>query len=384
MKLSKVSIAAALLTTVTTTASALTVEQALPQTHNCSSSIDVRANSTMTSQQLNSSCNKMTTETGYFHQRLETNGVPIANDTNDVLKVYLFANVNDYKTQAATLFDMDTNNGGAYLEGEGQWDSEFAAYQAGSNGDVWNLKHEYVHYLDGRFVMEGGLTKYPANSVWWAEGLGEYISLENNSPSALATPSVNGNNRTLAQVFATTYTSSEAEVYDWGYLGVRFMFEKHMPEVRELRDIMRAGNYSDYQSKLTLWGPEFEQEWQNWLIVLAGGTVEPVPPVNPVEPPNATTAMIDKTISAKRRNWADESVVITEAGVLTVSISGGSGDADLYVQKSNAPTTRYYDCRPYEEGNEETCVMNVTAGTYYIGVRAYQSFSNVQLVAEFK
>ncbi|MEX1828608.1 M4 family metallopeptidase [Luteibacter sp. CQ10] len=67
---------------------------------------------------------------------------------------------------------------------------------------------------------------------------------------------------------------------------------------------------------------------------------------------------------------------------LTVTMSGGTGDADLYVRKGSAPTTTAYDCRPYLTGNNETCTINVTtAGTYYVQVRGYSSYSGVSVKA---
>jgi len=72
------------------------------------------------------------------------------------------------------------------------------------------------------------------------------------------------------------------------------------------------------------------------------------------------------------------------ASNLQFQISGGSGDADLYVRFGSAPTTGSYDCRPYLNGNSETCsISNVQAGTYYVMVRAYSSFSGVSLVGSF-
>jgi serine protease len=63
-----------------------------------------------------------------------------------------------------------------------------------------------------------------------------------------------------------------------------------------------------------------------------------------------------------------------------VTISGGTGDADLYVKLGSAPTTSSYSCRPYLTGNNETCTFNSpTAGTYYINVRAYAGYSGVSL-----
>ncbi len=70
---------------------------------------------------------------------------------------------------------------------------------------------------------------------------------------------------------------------------------------------------------------------------------------------------------------------------LEIAISGGSGDADLYVKYGSAPTTSSYDYRPYLNGNNETVsVSNPAAGTWHIMVRAYSSFSGVSLVASYE
>jgi serine protease len=73
--------------------------------------------------------------------------------------------------------------------------------------------------------------------------------------------------------------------------------------------------------------------------------------------------------------------VPANASELSFQISGGSGDADLYVRFGSAPTTSEWDCRPYRWGNEETCSFdNPQAGTWYVMVRAYETFSGVSLV----
>ncbi len=67
---------------------------------------------------------------------------------------------------------------------------------------------------------------------------------------------------------------------------------------------------------------------------------------------------------------------------VTVVLSGGTGDADLYVRFGAATTTSSYNCRPYKNGNDETCTfINPQAGTWHVGVRAYAAFSGASLVA---
>ena len=73
-------------------------------------------------------------------------------------------------------------------------------------------------------------------------------------------------------------------------------------------------------------------------------------------------------------------VVPSGQSKVTFTIAGSSGDADLYVRIGSAPTTTSYSCRPYLSGDNETCTFNSpTAGTYYVGVRAYAAYSGVTL-----
>ncbi len=89
--------------------------------------------------------------------------------------------------------------------------------------------------------------------------------------------------------------------------------------------------------------------------------------------------------SVSSGNWSSVYTVSIPSGTtrLVVDISGGTGDADLYVRAGSAPTTSSYTCRPYLDGNTETCTINnpVAGTTYYIAVRAYSSYSGVTMKA---
>jgi Zn-dependent metalloprotease len=76
--------------------------------------------------------------------------------------------------------------------------------------------------------------------------------------------------------------------------------------------------------------------------------------------------------------------VPTGATNLVMSISGGTGDADLYTKFGTAPTTSSYDCRPYKSGNAESCTVAApSAGKYYIKAHAYASYSGVTVKASY-
>jgi hypothetical protein len=87
-------------------------------------------------------------------------------------------------------------------------------------------------------------------------------------------------------------------------------------------------------------------------------------------------------LSGSQGAW-DNYVYTVPAGVtaVTVTTSGGSGDADLYVRKGAAPTTSTYDCRPYSAGNNESCNVSglATGDDVHIGIRGYSSYSGITL-----
>ena len=69
---------------------------------------------------------------------------------------------------------------------------------------------------------------------------------------------------------------------------------------------------------------------------------------------------------------------------LTFNLSGGTGDADMYVKFGSAPTDTVYDCRPFLNGNTEACTFAAPqTGTYYVRVKAFSTFSGVSLVGNY-
>ena len=69
---------------------------------------------------------------------------------------------------------------------------------------------------------------------------------------------------------------------------------------------------------------------------------------------------------------------------LLVRITGGTGDADLYVRLGSPPTLSEYTCRPRLDGNEEICSFpEPDPGTYYAMLHGWSSYSGISLWASF-
>jgi vibriolysin len=94
-----------------------------------------------------------------------------------------------------------------------------------------------------------------------------------------------------------------------------------------------------------------------------------------------TNSGTEVNLSAPRQGWLYYSVEIPAGrSTFDVDISGGTGDADLYVRQGSKPTPGNYDCRPYANGNNERCHFNSPAATtWYIGIRGYTAFEGVML-----
>jgi serine protease len=93
---------------------------------------------------------------------------------------------------------------------------------------------------------------------------------------------------------------------------------------------------------------------------------------------------IDSTVnnvSVARRSWTRYTLDLAEGYAdLAVSLSGGTGDADLYVTQGKESTTTTYDCRPYENGNNETCNFTDPAkGIWHVDVYGYTAASGMTL-----
>ena len=120
------------------------------------------------------------------------------------------------------------------------------------------------------------------------------------------------------------------------------------------------------------------------LVDLAGGSTPPPPPPPPTG--GSLTKGVAVTGLAATAGSSLYYTLSVPAGStnLTFNMSGGTGDADLYVQFGSQPTDSSYVCRPYLNGNNETCTIAApSAGTYHVRVKAYSSFSGVSLVGNY-
>ncbi len=101
------------------------------------------------------------------------------------------------------------------------------------------------------------------------------------------------------------------------------------------------------------------------------------PPPTGIEPINKTAT----NISVSRGQWQRYTQTLGEGySNLTVTISGGSGDADLYVRHGAQSTFGQHDCRPYLNGNNENCpITSPQSGVWHIDIYGYSTTTGLTL-----
>jgi serine protease len=85
-------------------------------------------------------------------------------------------------------------------------------------------------------------------------------------------------------------------------------------------------------------------------------------------------------LTATKGNWLRYVYTATSNETINVKMNGGTGDADLYVNKNGETTASTYICRPYAKRNNESCTIPMVAGeTIYIGIKAFTTFTGTTL-----
>lgn len=248
------------------------IDEVLPVNHECSASIVIRATQ-MTRQQLSKSCEGLLAQEGFFHQQVDSKLIPVTGDKNSQLRVVIFDNYTEYNRWGQLVFNIFTNNGGMYIEGEPEIVGNqatfysFEAYWQQPEFAVWNLAHEYVHYLDGRFVKKGSFGYFPEQLVWWSEGLAEYIAKQDNNDRALKLLAKTDQKDwpTLKEVFSTVYADGSDRVYQWSYFAQRFLFTHHIEQSRAMASHLKNDDFAGYQQVMAEVAQSAQADFQSWL-----------------------------------------------------------------------------------------------------------------------
>jgi serine protease len=115
------------------------------------------------------------------------------------------------------------------------------------------------------------------------------------------------------------------------------------------------------------------------LYSLFGSAPPPPPPPTDTPLANGVALGVSGASGSQQFYYID---VPSGQSSLSIALSGGSGDADLYVRFGSKPTTSTYQCRPYLNGNNESCSFsNPSAGRWWVMLHGYTAYSGASLRA---
>lgn len=266
------------------------IDQALPNQFTCHPGLVIRFRS-ITPPQLKQLCTKMIAQEDHFHTLLKSNKEPVANDLNQRLEVIIFDDYSDYNLYGALHFNIHTNNGGMYIEGtpsDPENQARFFAFQQFWQTEpfaVWNLEHEYIHYLDGRYASYGPFGHFPSHKVWWSEGLAELISKADDNPQALRLlmATAEADIPTLQHIFAASYDDGLDLTYRWSYLAWRFLQSELPASIPALAQTLRTDFFAGYLRQLEQLASKHNQDFIQFLQKLRNNhTLAPTEEGSPI------------------------------------------------------------------------------------------------------
>ena len=177
---------------------------------------------------------------------------PLAGDPNGALKIVLYGSKADYVTYQTWLYGLATSNGGIYIEQTGT----FYTYQRTPQESIYTLeelvRHEFSHYLVGRFLIGGLWGQVPiyANErlTWFDEGLAEFLTwstprngvkVRKRLVQLVAADGQNGR-MTVSQILSVTY--GNFIFYRYAALLFAYWYLHDLTTLKMLLALVRAGD----------------------------------------------------------------------------------------------------------------------------------------------
>ncbi|MFI2347493.1 collagenase [Streptomyces sp. NPDC019443] len=189
-----------------------------------------------------------------FHRVLGTDA-PLTGDTNTSLNIVLYASRADYETYHPLLTGMDTNNGGVYIERGATFYTYQRRVPQDSSLTLEELfRHEYTHYLNGRWAVPG----YFGEGPWYQgdrttamdEGTAEFfdgatrddgIAVRKSLVQGVIDDTAGGGPRmSVNQLLHATYDGDGFRFYDYAGTFFEFLWTERPSLIREMYGHLRA------------------------------------------------------------------------------------------------------------------------------------------------
>ncbi|MGG2460490.1 collagenase [Streptomyces sp. RGM 3693] len=191
-----------------------------------------------------------------FHRVLGTEQ-PLAGDPNTTLHIVLYASRADYENFQPLLTGLSTDNGGIYIENG----ATFYTYQRRVPQDSTLtleelFRHEYTHYLNGRWAVPGMFGEGPwyegDRTTAMDEGTAEFfdggtrdggIKVRKSLVKGIIADTANGGPRmSVYQLLHATYAGDGFRFYNYAGTFFEFLWAEHPSLLKEMYKDLRAND----------------------------------------------------------------------------------------------------------------------------------------------
>ncbi|MEU6626511.1 collagenase [Streptomyces litmocidini] len=197
-----------------------------------------------------------------YHRVLGTDR-PLAGDTNATLNIVLYASRADYENYHPILTGMGTNNGGIYIERGATFYTYQRRVPQDSSLTLEELfRHEYTHYLNGRWAVPGSFGEGPwyqdDRTTAMDEGTAEFfdgatrdngIAVRRSLVRGIINDTAGGGPRmNLRQILHATYDGDGFRFYNYAGTFFEFLWTEKPSLLREMYTHLRANDVAAYDA----------------------------------------------------------------------------------------------------------------------------------------
>ncbi|MEU3610194.1 collagenase [Streptomyces sp. NPDC035033] len=197
-----------------------------------------------------------------FH-RVVGSDRPLAGDPNTTLNIVLYGSRADYENYHPIITGYDTDNGGIYIENGATFYTYQRRVPQDSSLTLEELfRHEYTHYLNGRFAVPGFFGQGPwyqgDRTTFMDEGTAEFfdgatrddgIAVRKSLVRGVIDDTAGGGPRmTVRQILHATYDGDGFRFYAYAGTFFEFLWTERPSLIREMYTRLRADDVAGYDA----------------------------------------------------------------------------------------------------------------------------------------
>ncbi|MFD7260192.1 collagenase [Streptomyces sp. NPDC059874] len=197
-----------------------------------------------------------------YHRVLGTDQ-PLAGDPNATLNIVLYASRADYENYHPILTGYGTNNGGIYIENGATFYTYQRRVPQDSSLTLEELfRHEYTHYLNGRYAVPGFFGEGPwyegDRTTAMDEGTAEFfdgatrdngIAVRKSLVKSIINDTAGGGPRmSVEQLLNATYDGDGFRFYSYAGTFFEFLWTEKPSLLREMYTHLRANDVAAYDA----------------------------------------------------------------------------------------------------------------------------------------